>query len=133
MTDTIAVVTGAAGGIGEAVARALSDDGTTVALLDRNLPALRTLSRELTRSGHPHRVWGIDITDAAQTESTVAEIERELGPVDYLVNAAGILRPGPVVTFDDADWAATFAVNTTGTFQVSRSVARRSSHCARRA
>lgn len=100
----IALVTGAAGGIGAAVARRLTDDGFTVVGMD--LPE-------------------VDVTSSEQVEAFVDRVEASSGPVAALVNAAGILRTGRAVELSDGDWAATLAVNSSGVFHVSRAVARR--------
>lgn len=64
------------------------------------------------------------MTDAAAVDALVAEAEESLGALDIAVNVAGILRCSPVAELTDADWAATFAVNTDGVFHVSRAVSR---------
>ncbi|KAA9158724.1 SDR family oxidoreductase [Amycolatopsis acidicola] len=104
------LVTGAAGGIGSAVAEAFEKAGHVVVRADR----------ESVVDGVE-----LDVTDPAAVERAVAEIEDRHGPIDTLANVAGILRTGPVVDLSDEDWAALFAVNTTGVFVVSRAVARR--------
>ncbi|MEK8174910.1 SDR family oxidoreductase [Streptomyces sp. M19] len=71
------------------------------------------------------RVRALDVTDAAAVEALVAETECTLGPLDIVVNVAGVLRGAEVVRLTDEDWAATFAVNASGVFHVSRSAARR--------
>jgi 2,3-dihydro-2,3-dihydroxybenzoate dehydrogenase len=65
------------------------------------------------------------VTSTAEVEALVDRIERELGPVDILVNVAGILRLGRVIDLSDDDWDASFAVNVRGVFVCSRAVARR--------
>lgn len=114
----VAVVTGAARGIGATTARMLAEHGALVAALDRD-------TETLTGSGHPGvRPFPCDVTDATEVDSVIAMAAGELGPIDMLVNVAGVLATGPVVDIDDDEWAATFAVNTTGVFTVSRAVAR---------
>jgi 2,3-dihydro-2,3-dihydroxybenzoate dehydrogenase len=125
MAARTAVITGAAGGIGSAVARALAADGVGVALVDRDAAGLSTVAAQLEERGGRHRSLEVDVTDPDRVEAAVAEIEQSFGPIDYLVNAAGILRPGNACDLRDEDWAATFAVNATATFHTSRSVARR--------
>ena len=117
-----AVVTGAGQGIGLAVAHALSANGAIVAAVDREPEQIRRLAHD-----HPRRIVGYpaDVSDPAQVEAVVDEVERELGPVWILANVAGVLRTGPVVECSDADWAVTFAVNAGGVFNISRSVAKR--------
>ncbi|MFF8278048.1 2,3-dihydro-2,3-dihydroxybenzoate dehydrogenase [Streptomyces lateritius] len=122
MQDKIALVTGAAGGIGAAVVRALADRGVTVAAVDRDEATLKQRVAAFAAEGLPVEAFPADVTDSAQVNALVEEAERRLGPIDFLVNAAGVLRLGPVRTFTDEDWAATFAVNATGVFQVSRAV-----------
>ncbi|KJS53042.1 2,3-dihydro-2,3-dihydroxybenzoate dehydrogenase [Streptomyces rubellomurinus] len=122
MTNTIALVTGAAGGIGAAVVRALAEQGTTVAALDRDEEGLRAMADALAADGLRAEPYPVDVSDHRAVEQTVDRVERELGPVDQLVNAAGILRLGEVRDFSVEDWTATFAVNVNGVFHVSRAV-----------
>jgi 2,3-dihydro-2,3-dihydroxybenzoate dehydrogenase len=107
----VAVVTGAGGGIGATVAAGLTREGAVVAGLDLR-PATPSVRQ-------------VDVTDATAVEAAVERVEHDLGPVDILVNVAGVLRTGPVVELSDADWADAFAVNATGVFHTSRAVARR--------
>ncbi|MCP3144864.1 2,3-dihydro-2,3-dihydroxybenzoate dehydrogenase [Pyxidicoccus xibeiensis] len=123
-TTRVALVTGAAQGIGAAVARALAG-GATIAALDRNEVGLGSLVSELRERGCQAAAFPVDVSDSAAVDAAVESIERELGPIEVLANVAGVLRMAPAVSLSDADWAATFAVNTHGVFHVSRAVARR--------
>ncbi|MET9350638.1 2,3-dihydro-2,3-dihydroxybenzoate dehydrogenase [Streptomyces termitum] len=125
MNTKTALVTGAAGGIGAAVARALAADGTRVALLDADPAALEPLAKELRTEGAAVLALGVDVRSSGEVDAAVDRTERELGPIDHLVNAAGVLRTGEVAGFSDEDWDTTFAVNSTGVFHVSRAVANR--------
>ncbi|GAA0400725.1 2,3-dihydro-2,3-dihydroxybenzoate dehydrogenase [Streptomyces luteireticuli] len=128
MENRTALVTGAAGGIGAAVVAELCGRGVRVAAVDRDATALEKLVAELGGNGDEERavtVFTADITDASAVDDVVDAVERRLGPLDYLVNGAGVLRVGEVVGFTTEDWAAVFAVNTTGVFHVSRAVAER--------
>ncbi|WP_033341852.1 2,3-dihydro-2,3-dihydroxybenzoate dehydrogenase [Catenuloplanes japonicus] len=110
---TTALVTGAAQGIGAAVARALACRGARVIATDRNEEALAALGK------HPGITCKqLDVTDSG----AVTRITDEAGPVGLLVNVAGILRLGAVAALTDQDWADTFAVNATGVFHLSRAV-----------
>ncbi|ADV65849.1 2,3-dihydro-2,3-dihydroxybenzoate dehydrogenase [Deinococcus maricopensis] len=111
----VALVTGAAGGIGAAIVAHLGQQAYRVVATDLHAPA----------APHAARAAALDVTDARRVEELVDEIERTLGPIDALVNAAGILRPGALTTYSDEDWARTFAVNTTGPFLTGRAVGRR--------
>jgi 2,3-dihydro-2,3-dihydroxybenzoate dehydrogenase len=117
-----ALVTGAAQGIGEAVTRALVKYGLKVAALDIQADQLETLEKEL---GSDYFIpYTADISDSTAVDKIVKQIEDDLGSIDYLVNVAGVIRCQPVVLLSDMDWEQTFAVNSTGVFNVSRSLAR---------
>lgn len=117
-----ALVTGAGRGIGAAVVRAFVCRGARVLATDLDAEGVEALA-----AAHPEQVTArpLDVTDAAAVEGLVEDAERTLGPLDIAVNVAGVLRPAHVVDLTDADWAATFAVNTSGVFHVSRAAARR--------
>ncbi|MVN88736.1 2,3-dihydro-2,3-dihydroxybenzoate dehydrogenase [Deinococcus sp. HMF7620] len=111
----VALVTGAAQGIGAAVAQALAAQGVTVMATD--------LQPVAPGAGlHPAV---LDVTDPAAVERVVAATEEDLGPIDYLVNVAGILRLGPLTALSTEDWTQTLAVNTTGPFLLARAVGAR--------
>ncbi|MEU7530703.1 2,3-dihydro-2,3-dihydroxybenzoate dehydrogenase [Saccharothrix sp. NPDC042600] len=116
----VALVTGAAGGIGTGVVRALAAQGRPVAALDLTTGA----------DGPAHDEPGItryraDVADSAGVAAVVERVERELGGIGLLVNAAGVLRTGAAVEMSDEDWRATFAVNLDGVFHTTRAVAPR--------
>ncbi|WP_281247771.1 2,3-dihydro-2,3-dihydroxybenzoate dehydrogenase [Streptomyces colonosanans] len=115
----------AAGGIGSAVAEALAVSGASVALLDRDADQLAVVAKELTEAGRRATAFPVDVTSSEEVDAVVEEVEDLLGPVDRLVNAAGVLRTGRIDRFTDEDWQTTFAVNTSGVFHVSRAVVRR--------
>lgn len=122
ITGKIALVTGAAGGIGTAVTRLLAANGARVAAADVNVSALQAETGQLGRSVTAYKM---DVTDQQAANAVVAQIEDEMGSVDLLVNAAGVLRTGSVTDMRGEDWNAIFAVNVTGVMHVSRAVARR--------
>lgn len=107
-------MTGASGGIGSAVARALVARGSRVACLDLVLAEVD--------GAEPYVV---DVTDAAAVEAAVAAVERELGPVEHLVNAAGVITTGPLLDSDPDEVARVLAVNVQGVLNVTRSVGSR--------
>ncbi|GLZ36597.1 2,3-dihydro-2,3-dihydroxybenzoate dehydrogenase [Actinokineospora sp. NBRC 105648] len=121
-SDGIALVTGAAGGIGAAVVRALCERGAFVAAVDRDAEGLAEMADKARADGARVAAFAADITDRAAVEALVDEVEREIGPIDHLVNAAGVLRLGAARSLTDQDWADTFAVNTTGVFTMSSTV-----------
>lgn len=119
----VAIVTGAAGGIGTEVATALAASDIPIALLDRDSPALWQLADELAQDGHPVLAVPTDVTSSAEVDTAVSKVEAELGPIGYLVNAAGVLRSGEVTELSDYTWESVFAVNAGGVFYASRAVA----------
>ncbi|MEU5091629.1 2,3-dihydro-2,3-dihydroxybenzoate dehydrogenase [Streptomyces sp. NPDC021356] len=125
MEHKVALVTGAAGGIGAAVVRALGERGVRVAALDRDVARLRDTVAAAAADGLSVQAFGCDVSDSARVDSVVGAVEEQLGPVEYLVNAAGVLRLGETRDLADEDWAATFAVNATGVFHMCRAVVSR--------
>jgi 2-hydroxycyclohexanecarboxyl-CoA dehydrogenase len=99
----VAVVTGAASGLGAGIAAALTERGWRVAGLDLRPSPSVDLGLE------------VDVTDAAAVDTCVARVEEELGPVDALVTAAGIYEMLPVEDVDDARWERMLTVNLSGT------------------
>ncbi|MCI4143081.1 2,3-dihydro-2,3-dihydroxybenzoate dehydrogenase [Streptomyces sp. MMS20-AI2-20] len=125
MREKIALVTGAAGGIGAAVVRTLAERGASVAAVDKDDDRLDEVAAKLAAEGLRVRAFPADVTTSAGAERMVADVEDVLGPLDQLVNGAGVLRLGKATGLTDADWAATFAVNANGVFFVSRAVINR--------
>ncbi|MDI1481027.1 2,3-dihydro-2,3-dihydroxybenzoate dehydrogenase [Polyangium sp. y55x31] len=123
--DKVALVTGAAQGIGEAVARALAARGASVAALDANRDRLDVVAAEIRASGGRAAPFRADVTSREAVDAAVDRIERELGPIDFLVNVAGVLRVGLLDELRDEDWEQSFAVNARGVFYLCRAVSRR--------
>lgn len=112
----VALVTGGARGIGKAVVDGLAEAGAIVAAVD-------LVEAGPFRSGVTSFV--ADVGDPAAVARVVDDVERELGPIGIGASVAGVLKPGSVVETSDEDWAATFAVNSTGVFTVLREISRR--------
>ncbi len=122
MKGSTALVTGAAGGIGEAVVRALGERGAAVAAVDKDRRRLDEVAGRLAADGLRVRAFPADVTTGAAAERLTAEVEEALGPVGHLVNGAGVLRLGRATDLTEEDWAQTLAVNATGVFLMSRAV-----------
>jgi 2,3-dihydro-2,3-dihydroxybenzoate dehydrogenase len=123
LTNKVAVVTGAAGGIGEEVVRGLMRAGARVVALDVDEQKLDQL---LTTADPSCLVrYAVDIRDPGLVEQIVTEVEQVVGPIEMLVNVAGVLAVAPVVELSDEAWSAVLGVNVGGVFTVSRAVARR--------
>ncbi len=117
LTGKAALVTGASGGLGSAIARALHARGATVALSGTRRDALEALAAELEDRAHP---IPCDLADSQATESLVSTAEAALGSLDILVNNAGVTRDALFIRMKDADWDTVLAVNLTSAFRLSR-------------
>ncbi len=118
-TGRIAVVTGAASGIGKATARRLAAEGGVVAAIDRDLDGAEATAHEITTAGGTARAFRCDIARSADVGEAARAVERDLGPVDVLANVAGIGDTAGlegIETIDDARWALVLAVNLSGAF-----------------
>jgi gluconate 5-dehydrogenase len=125
LTGRIALVTGSARGLGFAVARGLGEAGSRVILNDVVAERLDGAVATLRALGLDAGGQLFDVTDETGVEAAVADIEGRLGPIEILVNNAGIQCRAPLETFTKADWDRLFAVNVTGAFLVARAVANR--------
>ncbi|WP_342131754.1 SDR family NAD(P)-dependent oxidoreductase [Hydrogenophaga sp. OTU3427] len=110
----VCAVTGAASGIGAAIARGLADAGARVALLDRDAEGCRRVAEALRAGGHTALAVACDLSDEAQTLNAARTVQAELGDCAALVNNAGVLRPGSLEQVSLADWNQVLAVNLTG-------------------
>ena len=121
----VALVTGAGGGMGAATAVALAAAGAKVALLDLKADGLDETLAAVKAAGGDGRAYRLDVSDRAAVDAAVASAEEELGPIGMLAHAAGIFRTATALEMTAADWGACLAVNATGVFNVTQSVARR--------
>jgi 3-oxoacyl-[acyl-carrier protein] reductase len=112
-----ALVTGASGGIGGAIAEALHANGAVVTLSGTRMDALESLAERLGENVH---ITPADLGDAAAVEALVPEAERVMGGLDILVNNAGLTRDGLAVRMKDEDWQVVMRVNLEAAFRLSR-------------
>ncbi len=113
----IALVTGASRGIGAAIARRLAADGLRVVCAARALGSVQALADEL--GGLP---LALDVTDGAAVADVGARVEAMAGPIDVLVNNAGVSASAPLARHSDDDWDHMLAVNLTGPFRLCRAL-----------
>ena len=118
LTGRKALVTGASGGIGEAIARTLHAQGAVVGLHGTRSEKLQELAEEL--GPERTRILAADLSDRDAVKSLGVRAEQELGGVDILVNYAGVTRDGLFVRMSDADWDAVMEVNLTAVFRLTR-------------
>jgi len=118
----VVLITGAGRGIGRALAHAFAAAGAKVALLGKTKKNLLEVQRELKDSGAPTIVLAADVSDEGVVARAVAATEQQLGPVDVLVNNAGIFALAPVEKMDALVFDRMLAVNLRGPFLMSRAV-----------
>ena len=121
LTGRRALVTGASGGIGAAIARGLHAQGAAVALSGTRESALEELAAEL---GERTAIVPCNLSDAEAVEGLVPRVNEALGGMDILVNNAGLTRDGLAMRMKDADWQAVIDVNLTASFRLARAALR---------
>ncbi len=114
LDGTVALVTGASSGIGEATARGLAAQGAKVALAARRLERLERLAAELGGDGHTALAIQSDIADQGQAIATVDRTVEELGRLDILVNNAGVMLLGPIENAPTEEWDRMIDLNLKG-------------------
>ena len=123
-TGRVALVTGAAMGIGEAIAEALAADGLTVIVSDLNGEAAEATAARLRAAGRTAESLVLDVGIPESIASGFAEVARRHGRCDVVVNNAGIAKTYPFVDFPLDNWLATMNINVTGTMLCSQHAAR---------
>ncbi|HTZ78735.1 MAG TPA: 3-oxoacyl-[acyl-carrier-protein] reductase [Stellaceae bacterium] len=121
LSGKAALVTGASGGIGGAIARALYRQGATVMLAGTREPVLEGLARELGERAH---VFAADLAEPAAPDAAVKRAEEAMGKLDILVNNAGLTRDGLTLRMKDEDWQRVLDVNLTAGFRLARAAMR---------
>jgi NADP-dependent 3-hydroxy acid dehydrogenase YdfG len=120
LAGTVALVTGASSGIGEATALALANAGAAVALVARRRNRLDDLRDRIVADGATAISVDADIADRQQAEAAVTRVVGELGRLDTVVNNAGLMRVGPAAEADPDDWDAMLSVNVQGLLYTTR-------------
>ena len=121
LAGKVALITGAAAGIGRAAAILFAREGATVAITDIN-PAGQDVAEDVVRSGSQAIFEHADVTRAADCQRVVERTLRELGTIDIIFNNAGIMRRASVVELTEAEWDRVMAVNVKSIFLMSRQV-----------
>ncbi len=122
LTGMTALVTGASGGIGSAIAKSLAERGATIALSGTRKMSLMDLIPEMKGTGHV--VVPCNLSDAEAVNELVPSVIEKLGKLDILVNNAGITRDGLVMRMSDEDWSDVLNVNLESAFRLARAAAR---------
>ncbi len=124
LQDRVAIVTGGSRGIGRAIVRALAAEGAKVALVYRgSKEAADATVQEVTQAGGTAVAHQVDVTDAKAVQDCAAAIEKQWGPVNILVNNAGVIHDDLFVRLEPEQWNKVLATNLGGTYNFCRAVA----------
>lgn len=117
-----ALVTGAGKGIGKAIAIALANEGVQVGLIARTEKDLQNVAQEINAQGVKAAIATADVSDISSVNDAVEKVQNELGPIDILINNAGIATFGKFLELEPKDWEDIIKVNLLGVYYVTRAV-----------
>jgi gluconate 5-dehydrogenase len=121
----VALVTGAVQGLGFTMASGLGKAGATVVFNGRNTEKVKAAEIEYKKLGVKAIGLVFDVTDSVAIEEAVAKIEKEIGPIDILINNAGIMKKAPLEDFPEDQWQEVLDINLTAPFKMAKAVAKR--------
>jgi len=123
LKDQVAIVTGGSRGIGRGIAQAFAREGAKVAVVYRgNQQAAEELIKELTTAGGTARAYQADVANLEQVEACVKKVEEELGPIDILVNSAGIIHDELFIRLEPDGWNKVLQTNLGGVYNFCKAV-----------
>lgn len=120
----VALITGAAQGIGRAIALLLASNGADIVVSDINLEKAKETSKEIEAMGRRSIAIKVDVSKAEEVEQMVEKVINEFGKIDILVNNAGITRDKLILRMTEEDWDLVLNVNLKGTFNCTKAVIR---------
>ncbi len=124
LKDKVAVVTGAAGGIGKQIARTFARAGASIAIADLDHAGAQRAAAELERDGARAIAVAVDVTSEAQVDVAMARVVEAFGRIDVLVSNAGVQIVAPLEDFEFADWRRVIAIHLDGAFLCTRAALR---------
>lgn len=124
LKDKVALITGGARGIGQAIALTFAREGADIVVADVNLEVAQKTALEIEALGRKALALEMDVTDFAQVEAGVNKILDKFGKVDILINNAGITKDNLILRMSQAEWDAVINVNLKGTFNCIKAVSR---------
>jgi 3-hydroxybutyrate dehydrogenase len=124
LADKVAVITGAASGIGKEIALVFAREGAKIAIADLNQSAAEATAQEFDRSGKRAIGVGMDVANEDQVEAGIAQVIKTFGAIDILISNAGIQIVAPLVEFEFAKWKKLLAIHLDGAFLTTRAALR---------
>lgn len=124
LKDKITIVTGAAQGIGKAIAKRFVEEGAIVVLCDISQEGIQKTSKELDESEVSNLAWQLDVSDSVQVDEMIKNVLHKFRRIDILVNNAGITKDNLLIRTTEDDWDKVLAVNLKGAFNLTKSVAK---------
>ncbi len=123
LKDKVAIITGAAQGLGQHIAEGLAEEGARTVITDLNYEKAGQTAREIeSKYGRKSLAIGVDVTDEEQVETMARKTMREFNRIDILVSNAGILIAGEITEFPEKDWRKVIEVNLIGYFLAAKAV-----------
>ncbi len=124
LNDKVALITGAASGIGEQCARKLASDGATVAIADLNIANAQKVAESIVSAGGKALAVAMDVTSEEAVNAGVDETVKRLGGIDVLVSNAGIQIVNPIEDYPFSDWKKMLAIHLDGAFLTTKAAIR---------
>jgi len=124
LNDKVALVTGSARGLGQAIALKLAEAGADVALCDLNAEWLEETAGKVKALGRRVECYGVNVAEGESVTAGIKAIQKDFGKIDILVNNAGITKDGLIMRMSEDDWDAVLNVNLKGTFLCTKAAMR---------
>jgi 3-oxoacyl-[acyl-carrier protein] reductase len=122
VSGRVAIVTGGAQGIGEAISMTLAKEGASIAVIDVNLEKAQATAENIKKLGVEAEAYKADVSNSAEVEAVVDKIVDRFKKIDILVNNAGVTRDNLLVRMTEAEWDLVIAINLKGTFNFTQKV-----------